>query len=123
MDPALPLFAASKSSGGRMSSQYLVAHPRKEIKGIVFYGFPLHPAKKPSTERAEHLKEVKAPMLFLQGTKDALAEWEMIEQVCSSLKKAMLVKLERDDHMFKAGKKDTMTLLVEATQQWVHAKK
>lgn len=117
--PSLPLFAAGKSFGGRMSSQYLSAHPRKEVKGIIFYGFPLHPAKKPATERAEHLKEVKVPMLFLQGTKDALAEWKLIEGVCTSLKKATLVKIEGADHMFKAGKKDILSLLVAATQQWV----
>lgn len=117
--PSLPLFAAGKSFGGRMSSQYLSAHPRKEVKGIIFYGFPLHPAKKPATERAEHLKEVKVPMLFLQGTKDALAEWKLMEGVCASLKKATLVKIEGADHMFKAGKKDILSLLVAATQQWV----
>lgn len=119
--PALPLFAAGKSFGGRMSSQYLSAHPRKDVKGIIFYGFPLHPAKKPAVERAEHLKGVKVPMLFLQGTKDALAEWDLIESVCASLKKATLVKIEGADHMFKAGKKDIMTVLVEATRQWVNA--
>lgn len=117
--PSLPLFVAGKSFGGRMSSQYLSAHPRKEVKGIIFYGFPLHPAKKPAVERAVHLKDVKAPMLFLQGTKDALAEWNMIEEVCASLKKATLVKIEGADHMFKAGKKDILPLLVDATQKWV----
>jgi predicted alpha/beta-hydrolase family hydrolase len=68
--PELPLFVAGKSFGGRMASQYLSAHPDAAVKGIIFYGFPLHPPGKPSTERAEHLKEVKSPMLFLQGTKD-----------------------------------------------------
>ena len=71
--PSLPLFAAGKSFGGRMTSQYLAAHPRPEVKGIVFYGFPLHPSGKPSTDRAAHLREVKAKMLFLQGTRDDLA--------------------------------------------------
>jgi predicted alpha/beta-hydrolase family hydrolase len=73
--PSLPLFASGKSFGGRMTSQYLAAHSRPEVKGIVFYGFPLHPSGKPSTERAAHLHEVKAKMLFLQGTKDDLASW------------------------------------------------
>jgi uncharacterized protein len=117
--PDLPLFVAGKSFGGRMSSQYLAAHPRKEVKGLIFYGFPLHPAKKPATERAEHLKEVKAPMLFLQGTKDALAEWDLIAGVCASLKKATLVKIEGADHMFKAGKKDIMSILAGSTKEWV----
>jgi predicted alpha/beta-hydrolase family hydrolase len=117
--PSLPLFAAGKSFGGRMTSQYLAAHPNQEVKGIVFYGFPLHPAGKPSTERAEHLKEVKAPMLFLQGTRDELATWELIESVCANLKQATLVKIEGADHAFKAGKKDVLSLLTDATIDWL----
>jgi predicted alpha/beta-hydrolase family hydrolase len=117
--PSLPLFAAGKSFGGRMTSQYLATHADAGVKGIIFYGFPLHPAGKPSTDRAEHLKDVKIPMLFLQGTKDTLATWDLIEEVCASLKKAKLVKLESADHSFKAGKKDIMSLLVNATNEWV----
>jgi uncharacterized protein len=118
--PDLPLFAAGKSFGGRMSSQYLSTHPDAEVQGIIFYGFPLHAAGKPSIDRADHLKEVKVPKLFLQGTKDTLAQWDLIQQVCGSLKKAKLVKLEGADHSFKAGKKvDTMSLLVNATSEWV----
>ena len=117
--PSLPLFVAGKSFGGRMSSQYLSTHSEAKVKGIIFYGFPLHPAGKPSTDRAEHLKEVKVPMLFLQGTKDTLATWDMIESVCASLKKAKLVKFEGADHSFKAGKKDIMSMLVQATNEWV----
>jgi predicted alpha/beta-hydrolase family hydrolase len=118
--PTLPLFVAGKSFGGRMSSQYMSLQPRKDVAGLIFYGFPLHAAGKPSTDRAEHLKEVKVPMLFLQGTKDTLATWDMIESVCKSLKKATLVKLDGADHSFKAGKKtDTMPLLTDATLKWV----
>ncbi|HEV2480657.1 MAG TPA: alpha/beta family hydrolase, partial [Puia sp.] len=117
--PSLPLFAAGKSFGGRMTSQYLAGHPRPEIKGIVFYGFPLHPAGKPGIERAGHLKMIRVPMLFLQGTKDELATWELIYSVCSSLFKARLVQLEGVNHAFKAGKKDVMALLVSATKDWV----
>jgi predicted alpha/beta-hydrolase family hydrolase len=117
--PSLPLFVSGKSFGGRMSSQYLSANQRKEVKGIIFYGFPLHPAGKPSVERAAHLKDVKVPMLFLQGTKDTLATWDLIEPVCKSLKKATLVKLEGADHSFKAGKKDIMPLLTGATKDWI----
>lgn len=119
INPELPLFASGKSFGGRMSSQYLAANPESDVKGIVFYGFPLHPSGKPSIERAEHLKALKIPMLFLQGSKDTLATWELIESVCGSLKKATLVKLEGADHSFKAGKKDVMSLLVSETEQWV----
>lgn len=117
--PDIPVVASGKSFGGRMSSQYLSEHPESAVKGIVFYGFPLHPAGKPGTERAEHLKQVKVPMLFLQGTKDTLATWDLIESVCASLKKAKLVKLEGADHSFKAGKQDTMSMLVDATKTWL----
>jgi predicted alpha/beta-hydrolase family hydrolase len=111
--PQLPLFVAGKSFGGRMSSQYLSTHHDDTVQGIIFYGFPLHPAGNPSTERAEHLKQVKLPMLFLQGTKDALATWELIEAVCKTL-----VKMEGADHSFKAGKKDIMSELINTTKQW-----
>lgn len=117
--PSLPLYVAGKSFGGRMSSQYLAAHPRREVKGIIFYGFPLHPSGKPSIERAEHLKEVKTKMLFLQGTKDELARWDLIESVCASLAKATLVKIEGANHAFKAGKTDVIALLVRETKEWM----
>lgn len=122
LNPGLPLFAAGKSFGGRMSSQYLSEHPDKAVKGIVFYGFPLHPSGKPSTDRAEHLKALKIPMLFLQGSKDTLATWELIESVSSSLPKATLVKFEGADHSFKAGKTDVISLLVAETQKWISKK-
>jgi predicted alpha/beta-hydrolase family hydrolase len=117
--PDLPLFASGKSFGGRMSSQYLSTHGEAPVKGIIFFGFPLHAAGKPSIDRADHLKTVKVPMLFLQGTKDTLAQWDLISEVCASLKKAKLVKLEGADHSFKAGKQDTMSWLVQATSEWV----
>jgi uncharacterized protein len=119
LHPKLPLFVSGKSFGGRMSSQYLAAHSDTSVKGIVFYGFPLHPSGKPSIERADHLKELKIPMLFLQGSKDTLATWELIESVSGSLKKATLVKFEGADHSFKAGKKDVMSLLVAETKSWM----
>ena len=119
LNPKLPLFVSGKSFGGRMSSQYLAAHPDSSVNGIIFYGFPLHPSGKPSTERAEHLKALKIPMLFLQGSKDTLATWELIKTVCGSLRKATLVKFEGADHSFKAGKTDVMSLLVNETKKWV----
>ena len=82
----------------------------------------MHPAGKPSTDRAEHLKNVKQPMLFLQGTKDELATWALIEPLCKSLKKATLIKIEGADHSFKAGKKDTMSILVKETYDWITKK-
>lgn len=117
--PKLPLFVAGKSFGGRMTSQHLSTHPHEEIKGIVFYGFPLHPPGKPSIERAEHLKQVKTPMLFLQGTKDEFATGKLIESVCSSLPLAELVKIEGANHAFKAGKQDIMKLLIAKTSDWI----
>jgi predicted alpha/beta-hydrolase family hydrolase len=117
--PNLPLFVSGKSFGGRMTSQYLAAHPTQVVKGIILYGFPLHPPGKPSIERAEHLKDVRLPMLFLQGTRDELATWELIESVCSSLPTATLVKIEGANHSFKAGKKNIMEILVNETKDWI----
>lgn len=117
--PDLPLFVSGKSFGGRMSSQYLSLNPRKDVKGLIFFGFPLHQPGKPSIDRAAHLHDVKLPLLFLQGTKDTLASIDLMETLCKSLKKATLVKFEGADHSFKAGKKEVIPLLVEATQKWV----
>jgi uncharacterized protein len=120
--PDLPLFAAGKSFGGRMTSQYMSTHPDVNVKGIIFYGFPLHAPGKPSTDRAEHLKEVKQPMLFLQGTKDELATWSLIEPVCKSLKKATLIKIDGANHAFKAGKQNILQLLADKTKEWIDKK-
>ena len=102
-----------------MTSQYLSAHPHTPVKGIIFYGFPLHTPGKPSTERAEHLKEVQVPMLFLKETRDELATFNLIESVCASLPKAELVKIEGADHAFKAGKLNVMEVLTKATSEWI----
>jgi uncharacterized protein len=117
--PKLPLFAAGKSFGGRMTSQYMAAKPNVAVKGIIFYGFPLHPPGKPSIERAEHLKNVKSPMLFLQGSRDEFATWELITNVCASLPLAELIKIEGANHGFKAGKQDIMSQLVALTNEWI----
>jgi predicted alpha/beta-hydrolase family hydrolase len=102
-----------------MSSQYLSAHHDAKVKGIIFYGFPLHPQGKPSIERAAHLNDVKIPMLFLQGTRDELATWDLIESVCASLSLAELVKIEGANHAFKAGKQNTIQILTDKTKDWV----
>ena len=117
--PSLPLFVSGKSFGGRMSSQYLATHPNAIVRGIIFYGFPLHPPRKPGIERADHLKDVKAPMLFLQGTRDELATWDLIETVCTSLRRATLIKIEGADHAFKAGKRDIIALLANSSKDWI----
>ena len=117
--PKLPLFVAGKSFGGRMTSQCLAVHPNAHVKGIVFYGFPLHAPGKPSIERAEHLKDVRSPMLFLQGSRDEFATWKLIEKVTSSLPLAELVKIEGANHGFKTGKQDFIKLLTTITKDWI----
>jgi len=120
--PKLPLFVAGKSFGGRMTSQFIAAHPNGNVKGIIFYGFPLHAPGKPSIERAEHLKDVKIPMLFLQGSKDEFATWKLIEKVTSLLPLAELIKIEGANHGFKAGKQDIIKLLATITKDWIENK-
>ncbi|HEY5746970.1 MAG TPA: alpha/beta family hydrolase [Chryseolinea sp.] len=120
--PGVPLYAAGKSFGGRMSSRYLSANDKGFVKGLVFYGFPLHAAGLPTMERAEHLASVKVPMLFLQGTRDALAQMDLITEVCSKLPTATLVTFEGADHSFKKGKKEFLEELVEATDTWLKKK-
>src|SRR5689334_1580164 len=80
----LPLFLSGKSFGGRMSSQYLSAHHDTKARGIIFYGFPLHAPGKPSIDRAEHLKAITEPMLFLSGTRDEFATLNLLKKVCAS---------------------------------------
>jgi uncharacterized protein len=117
--PTAPLFAGGKSFGGRMTSQYLSANPVSYVKGIAFVGFPLHPAGKPSIERAAHLEKIKLPMLFLQGTRDALAEWSLIEPLCQKLSTSTLVKLEGADHSFKAAKQNLLPVLAAEINLWI----
>ncbi len=102
-----------------MTSQYMSANWDNAVKGIVFYGFPLHAPGKPSIERAEHLKDVRVPLLFLQGSKDEFATWKLITKVCSKLSLAELLKIEGANHGFKAGKKDFIKLLAEQTNDWI----
>lgn len=120
--PKLPLFVAGKSFGGRMTSQYMAAHPNNAIKGIIFYGFPLHAPGKPSIERAEHLKDVKAHMLFLQGSKDEFATPKLIASITSALPLAELIKIEGANHGFKAGKQDNIKLLATITKDWIETR-
>ena len=117
--PNVPLFAAGKSFGGRMSSHVISKTSVPFIKGLVFFGFPLHAPGQPSLSRADHLKSVTVPMLFLQGTRDALADIKLIEEVTSGLPKATLVTFEGADHSFKAGKNVMIPQLVESASAWV----
>jgi uncharacterized protein len=118
--PTVTLFAGGKSFGGRMTSQYMSKQSSHElVRGLVFFGFPLHPAGKPSIDRAAHLKEVVAPMLFLQGTKDSLAEATLIEPVCSELATAELQWIDRADHAFYVpGRKDVVQELGDRFASW-----
>lgn len=117
--PNIPVFASGKSFGGRMSSQWLALQPNDFVKGIIFFGFPLHPAGKPGTERAEHLKQVSVPMLFLQGTRDELATWSLITEVCEGLPQATLVSLEQANHAFYIPKKNAIPILAAETAGWI----
>jgi predicted alpha/beta-hydrolase family hydrolase len=107
----LALFAGGKSFGGRMTSQAQALEPLAGVKGLVFFGFPLHPAGKPSAERGDHLANVKIPMLFLQGTRDTLAELGLLQPLVKGLgRRATLALAEGADHSFhvpaKSGRKD-----------------
>jgi uncharacterized protein len=117
--PGLPLFVSGKSFGGRMSSQYISKREGLPVKAILFYGFPLHPAGSPSTDRAEHLKNIRIPMLFLQGTKDTLATEALIEGVCKTLPTATLEKIEGADHGFMISKKERIDILADKTDEWI----
>lgn len=99
--PGVPLFAGGKSFGGRMTSQAQAAQPLPHVRGLIFVGFPLHPAGKPSVERAAHLAKVKVPMLFLQGTRDTLADLALVRETTSRLGgRASLHVVDGADHSF-----------------------
>lgn len=117
--PGVPLFAGGKSFGGRMTSQLLSKKEVSYVKGLVFFGFPLHAPGKPSIERAAHLQALKAPLLFLQGTRDALAEWSLISEVTSDLANATLTKFEGADHGFRKGKFYLTQELAESAAGWM----
>ena len=93
-----------------MTSQYLAENDPSGIKGIVFFGFPLHAPGKPSIERGDHLKKIITPMLFLQGSRDEFAEFDLIKKVTNPLKKAKLVRIEGANHSYKAGKLKAMEI-------------
>jgi predicted alpha/beta-hydrolase family hydrolase len=124
----LPLFAGGKSFGGRMTSQAQAADPLPGVKGLVFVGFPLHPAGRPSQERAAHLDAVDVPMLFLQGTRDALAESTPMRAVTARLgRRATLHEVEGADHAFhllrRSGRTDQQAIdeMLDATTAWIDA--
>jgi predicted alpha/beta-hydrolase family hydrolase len=126
--PGLPLIAGGKSFGGRMTSQAQASAPLSGVRGLALVGFPLHPAGKPSSDRAKHLAEVKVPMLFLQGTRDTLAELTLLEPVVAGLgARASLHIVKEADHSFhvlaRSGRKDreVMTEILDAFASWIGA--
>ena len=126
--PDLTLIAGGKSFGGRMTSQAQAAAPLPGVRGLAFVGFPLHPAGKPSTDRADHLAKVNISMLFLQGSRDTLAEVALIEPVVQRLgRRAMLHLVDGADHSFhvlvRSGRNDreVMTETLDVFANWAHA--
>ncbi len=107
---SLPLFAGGKSMGGRMTSLASSEEPLPAVRGLVFFGFPLHAPGRDGTERADHLQAFAAPMLFLQGTRDRLARLDLIESVCEQLgRRATLHIVDGGDHSFHVLKRSGRT--------------
>jgi predicted alpha/beta-hydrolase family hydrolase len=107
----LPMFAGGKSMGGRMTSLAASEEELPYVRGLVFFGFPLHPAGSPSTSRAEHLSAVSVPMLFLQGTRDDLADLELLRPICDQLgSRATLHVVDGADHSFHVLKRSGRTV-------------
>jgi predicted alpha/beta-hydrolase family hydrolase len=124
--PGVPLFAGGKSFGGRMTSQAQAASALPGVRGLAFLGFPLHPAGKPSEDRARHLFDVRIPMLFLQGTRDALAQPDLLARVVEQLGDRAAVRMIADaDHSFhvpaRSGRTDDQVRgeIFDALADWI----
>lgn len=124
--PDLPLFAGGRSFGARMTSQAQSLQPLDGIHGLVFFAFPLHPAGKPSRDRAQHLADVALPMLFLQGTRDTLAELDLLRPTVAALgARAQLALFDDADHSFhvraSSGRRDADVLaeMLDLTVAWM----
>jgi predicted alpha/beta-hydrolase family hydrolase len=122
----LPLIAGGKSFGGRMTSQAQALAPLPGVRGLAFFAFPLHPAGKPSKERAKHLVGIRLPMLFLQGTRDELADLDLLRPLVDELA-ATLHPVEGADHSFhvlvRSGRNDAAVMdeILDAFAAWVRA--
>ena len=126
--PKLPLFAGGKSFGGRMTSTAQAETPLPGVWGLVFLGFPLHAAKAPATQRAAHLAGIAVPMLFLQGSRDALAEAPLVEAEVQKLgARATLAMTQDADHSFHVPKRsgrtdvEVMDSLLNTVAEWIEA--
>jgi uncharacterized protein len=124
--PELPLIAGGKSFGGRMTSQAQAAAPLPGVRGLAFLGFPLHPAGRPAQERGKHLFDVQIPMLFLQGTRDALAQPQQLAPFCQALgPRATLRMFDGADHSFhvlaRSGRSDAQVRgeTADALAEWI----
>jgi hypothetical protein len=127
--PDLPLFAGGKSMGGRMTSTAAAAEPLADVRGLVFFGFPLHAAGRAGSARGDHLDAVAVPMLFLQGTRDALADLDLLRPVCERLGgRATLHVVDGGDHSFKVLKRsgrdgeEVLDELADAVAAWTRAR-
>jgi len=123
--PDLPLIAGGKSMGGRISSHVAADDPPPELKGLVFLGYPLHAPKKPAVKRAEHLDRIRIPMLFLQGTRDDLADLTLLTPIVEQLGPSATIRIvEGGNHSFKVLKRsgrtedDVMAELADAIAMW-----
>ena len=127
--PDLPILAGGHSFSGRMTSTAQSEMPIEGVKGLIFFSFPLHPAGEPATKRADHLSAIEIPMLFLTGTRDALAELDLLEPVVENLgKQATLHLLDTADHSFKVLKRtrasgeDVFVEIARALRKWIDAR-
>jgi predicted alpha/beta-hydrolase family hydrolase len=126
--PELPLFAGGKSMGGRMTSLAAAKEPMEGVRGLIFFGFPLHAAGRPGVERGKHLYSTKVPMLFFQGSRDTLADLRLLEPVCKGMgKRAELFVVEGGDHSFhmlkSSGRSDDQVLdeIVSKAAAWMES--
>jgi len=126
--PTMPLFAGGKSFGGRMTSQAQALTPLPYVRGLCFVGFPLHAPKRPATTRADHLASVKIPMLFLQGTRDALAGISLMQKVVARLHAPVTLKvIDHADHSFHVLKRsattdrEVMNSMLDEVGRWIAA--
>ena len=126
--PGMPLFAGGKSFGGRMTSRAQASAPLSGVRGLIFLGFPLHPAGKPADERGAHLFDVQVPMLFLQGARDELANLQLLQALVERLgSRATLQSFADADHSFhvpaRSGRKDAQIMdeLLDALAGWIDA--
>lgn len=126
--PGVPLFAGGRSFGGRMSSQAQALAPLAGVRGLVFLGFPLHPAGKPGDARAQHLEQVQLPMLFLQGTRDEFADLALLREALAPVSdRATLQVVDGGDHSFKVLKRsgrapvEVMDELLSTLDRWATA--